>query len=160
VVRCQRGIVLGRDQVTRIVASPLRRALETATAIGTECRREVVVDFRLVDRDYGIFAGRRQGAVEKAWGSIEGAPGVEPSGEVRGRAMAALADAARDATEGAVVVVSHDAVIRLCLVACDPSLGDPAGLAQGTGHFNVVEIRSGTWRVLDVNVRPPTTLPR
>ena len=151
------GAALGCRGISRIVASPLRRTIETAAAIGAACGATVTADSRLIDRDYGPWAGRPAEDVESAWGSVEAAPGVEPAGDVRARAMAALADVACEAAGGTAAVVSHDVVIRLCLVACDPRLGDPGQLSQGTGRFNVLELRSGAWYVLGIDEDPVTS---
>jgi broad specificity phosphatase PhoE len=90
------------------------------------------------------------------WGSLDAAPGVEPATEVQGRVLAALTDIAENADGAAAVVVSHDAVNRIALVALDQSLGRPDELPQETGCLNTIEyhIEKGgslRWRVLSVN---------
>ena len=61
----------------RVVASPLARTVETATAFG----RPVDVDERWIELDYGTFDGR-------------------PIGEVPGRDLAALAERSRFRARG------------------------------------------------------------
>ena len=68
-----------------VVASPLRRAVETARYIAEECGLEVEIDDRLIDRDYGPWAGHSLEEVTAEFGSVDAAPGVEPRDVVRSR---------------------------------------------------------------------------
>lgn len=154
----QLAAVFAPLHVGAVVASPLARAQETASAIAAACGLPLEVDERLVDREYGEWAGKEQEEVEAAFGSVDAAPGVEPAATVRERAMEALTDVAGEAAGTAAVVVSHDVVLKLCLAACDPHLGDPARIRQATGRFNTLELRSGRWRVLGVNQDPARSL--
>lgn len=140
-------------QVRAVWTSPLRRALETAAPIAARARVPVGIDDRLVDRDYGRWAGWRVLEIEREWGSVDRAPGVERLVELSRRGCGALEDAARTA-EGAVVVVSHDAVIRTVLTTLDPRLGDPNLLSVRTGSVSVLERRPEGWSVLDVDRLP------
>ena len=148
------GAALGDKGVRVVVTSPLRRALQTAQAVASCAGIELETDPRLIDRDYGAWAGKSIEVVEARWGSMDGAPGVEPAAEVQARAWEALVDIERRAHGAAAVVVSHDVVNRLVLVAFDPRLGDPARLPQETGCFNTLDYRDGRWTVLSVNAVP------
>ncbi len=148
------GEAIGHRDLRLVVASPLRRATATAGPVARAAGLDVAIDPRLVDRDYGPWAGQAQDEVTARWGSLDAAPDVEPTSEVLARALAALADAARGADGGAAVVVSHDAVNRVLLAALDPGLGEAAAVPQDTGCFNVLEWRAGDWSVLSVNDHP------
>ncbi|HVX23400.1 MAG TPA: histidine phosphatase family protein [Acidimicrobiales bacterium] len=148
------GAALGRRGITVVVASPLRRAVDTAAAVAGQAGLSVETDVRLIDRGYGRWAGMRREAVEAQWGSLDDAPDVEPADDVRARAWDALNDLARRAAGGIAVAVSHDIVIRLALVTIDPELGDPELVPQGTGCFNTLEERGGRWTVVRVNEAP------
>ncbi len=148
------GAALGDRGARLVVASPLRRAVETARAVASRAHVDVEIDPRLIDRDYGQWAGRPKEAVEAQWGSLDDAPGVEPAAEVRARAWEALADIARQAQSEVAVVVSHDAVNRLTLATLDPGLADPDQLPQETGCFNSLDYRGGRWTVVSVNEVP------
>jgi broad specificity phosphatase PhoE len=148
------GAVLGSRVLSAVVASPLRRARETALPVADRAGREVAADRRLIDRDYGRWAGTRRESVVARWGSVDDAPGVEPLFVVRDRAVEGMADIAGRAGGGAVVVVSHDAVNRQVLVAFGADLGDPEELPQENGCFNTLEWRDGRWAVLGVNEFP------
>ena len=79
----------GRDQArsvgplvrsaTRVISSPLRRALDTAEALGTGLPIEV--DERWIEVDYGEFDGRPLGAVpDEVWVRWRSDPDFRPPG--------------------------------------------------------------------------------
>lgn len=150
------GFVLGSHaRVVAVVASPLRRAIETARIVAEPRGWTVDLDSGLVDRDYGEWAGRSRDEVVARWGTLDAAPGVEDVARLRSRSRVALdAAAARAGDEDAVVVVAHDVVNRLLLVDVDPALAPPDALPQATGCCNVLERRSGRWSVSAVGVVP------
>jgi glucosyl-3-phosphoglycerate phosphatase len=153
------GEALAAQAITRVVSSPLRRALETAGAVARRHALGTAVDDRLADRFYGEWAGVSAGEVVARWGSLDAAPGVEPPANVRRRALAALAAIAQEADGTVAAVVSHDAVIRIALAALDAGLGSPDQIPQGTACFNVLEYSEGSegnpnWRVRSVNENP------
>jgi broad specificity phosphatase PhoE len=148
------GAALCRRSPSAVIASPLRRAVQTARPVAECVGLEVATDQRLVDRDYGPWTGESRQSVIDRWGSVDDAPGVEPRSAVRDRAIAGLTDIARHNRGSTVVVVSHDAVNRQVLVAFDPGLGDPDAVPQENGCFNTLELRDGRWTVLTVNELP------
>jgi broad specificity phosphatase PhoE len=148
------GETLGPLQPSLVVASPLRRALETAQPVGDQAGRLVTTDHALLDRDYGRWSGTPKDAVLAHWGSLDAAPGVEPRSAVRDRAIAGLTDLARRWRGATVVAVSHDAVNREVLAALAVRLGDPDGIPQDNGCFNTLEWADGNWAVLGINQRP------
>ena len=72
-----------------VICSSLQRAVATAQAIGAAAGTPVTIDVRLNDRDYGPMTGLRRHEVEKRYGRIDYASGVEP--------VAVLAERARRA---------------------------------------------------------------
>ncbi|MCL2394516.1 MAG: histidine phosphatase family protein [Acidimicrobiaceae bacterium] len=148
------GSALADAGVRLVVASPLQRAVDTARPVAERAGLEVEIEARLIDRDYGSWAGQPRQAVIDRWGSLDRAPGVEAGGEVAERALQALADIAERARGAAAVVVSHDAVNRAVLSLLDPSLGDPEAVPQATGCYNVLERRGETWSIRSVNNIP------
>jgi broad specificity phosphatase PhoE len=148
------GVALGPALPSAVVASPLRRARQTAQPIADRAGREVTTDQRLIDRDYGQWAGRSRESVAAEWGSIDDAPGVEPIPVVRDRAVRGLTEIARRGRGGTVVAVSHDVVNRELLAAFDAALGDPDEIPQDNGCFNTLELRGEEWAVLSVNQIP------
>ena len=148
------GAALGPRRPSAVFASPLHRAVQTAVPVADRAGLPVVVDQRLGDRDYGPWTGISKDDVVARWGSVDDAPGVEPTSTVRERALAGLTDIARQHRGGTVVVVSHDAVNRQVLTALDESLGDPDRLPQANGCFNRLELRGGNWTVRSINESP------
>jgi broad specificity phosphatase PhoE len=150
--------VLQRVQPALIVSSPLQRAVETATVISAGCGVPVETDPRLIDRDYGRFAGQAREEVERRFGSLEEAPGVESSSEVLARAGAALDDTVERLGEGTGVVVAHDVVNRLLLAALDWTRFDgPDAVPQHTGGYNVLHRWGTRWIVGSVDIPPSTS---
>jgi len=137
-----------------VVASPLRRAVQTAEHIATQVGADVETDLRLVDRDYGAWAGMTAGAVEEQWGSVDDAPGVEPVDHVRSRAWEAICEISERGAGGLAIAVSHDAVLRLLLSAVEPRLGDPGAIEQATGCLDALRRHKDRWELLIVNYVP------
>lgn len=140
---------LGRAQATaaaavvghaaRVVSSPLRRARETAAALGPA----VDVDERWIEVDYGEYDERPLAEVPAdvwaRWRSdlAFAPPGGESLQAVGERVRAACADLADEAAERDVVIVSHVSPLKAA-VAWALGVGDevtwrmfvaPAGLA-------------------------------
>jgi broad specificity phosphatase PhoE len=149
------GDVIGRQKLQLVVSSPLKRAVDTATQVATRAGLEVEIDERLIDRDYGPWAGKSRGEVIARWGSLNAAPEIESEADVFTRAMDALIDVSRRVPGGVAVMVSHDAVNRLLLLALDSTFDDVDELPQDTGCFNVIEHRDGQWSVKSINNIPP-----
>jgi glucosyl-3-phosphoglycerate phosphatase len=148
------GSALGDAGVRLVVASPLQRAVDTARPVAERAGLEVEIEPRLIDRDYGSWAGRSRTEVVERWGSLDRAPGVEPVDEVAERALEALADLAERVRGAAAVAVSHEAVNRAVLSLLDPTFGDADQVPQATGSYNLFERLGDTWSVLSVNNLP------
>lgn len=128
----------------QVCSSPLRRALQTAELIAHAAGVTVDVEDGLQDRDYGRWAGQPRVEVERQWGSIDAAPGVEPATAVADRVLGLLG---RIAGPFPVALVSHDAVISAALHALRPELGDAADIHLGTARCSVLSRQDGTWVV-------------
>jgi broad specificity phosphatase PhoE len=111
--------------VDRVVSSPLRRAVETASAFGVP----VDVDDRWIELDYGDWDERRLGDVAPAeWAAWRADATWEPPG---GESLATLGTRVREACESLaaeaadrdVVVVSHVSPIKAA-VAWALGVGD------------------------------------
>ena len=126
---------LGREQAAalaasvagarRVVCSPLRRARETAAALGLR----VEVDERWIELDYGELDGRPLGEVPadlwRRWRSDVGfaPPGGESLAALGARVRTACDDLAGETAEADVVVVSHVSPIKAA-VAWALGVGD------------------------------------
>ena len=147
---------IGRSGLGLVVASPLLRAMDTAAHIAARAGVELQIDDRLIDRDYGSWAGKPKADLIARWGSLDGAPDVEPAAEVFARSLDAFRDVANRLESGAAALVTHDAVLQLLLPALDPSLEQNAPIPQATGCFNVVDAQGEGWQVTRLNVSPAT----
>lgn len=143
------------NPVAMVISSPLQRAVQTARAITATTGSGLSVDGRLVDRDYGPWAGTAAGEVVARFGSLDAAPGVEPSEQVLARATSALDDLAGRVQPGLVVLVSHDVVIRTVLAALDPTLGPVDTVPQHTARWNLLRRVQDRWVVEQVDHTGP-----
>ena len=146
--------VLSALRPIRIVSSPLRRAVETAQAISSHLGLDVTVDERLIDRDYGPWAGTTEAEVVSEFGSLDDAPGVESRHALLARARDALDAVLPLLTEGPVVLVAHDAVNRALLADLAPELLTRGPIEQHTACWNMMVREPGRWRVTRVNEVP------
>jgi probable phosphoglycerate mutase len=150
------GSVLAHTHPVRVYCSPLDRAVRTAQIIGELCDAHVSPDQRFMDRDYGPWTGEVRAEVITRFGSVDAAPGVEPTASVLERARpaldAVLDDAAAAGLEAPVVVVTHDAVIKPLIAAIDPRRTD---LTTPTGSWNELVREGGVWTVVLVDQVPP-----
>jgi broad specificity phosphatase PhoE len=109
-----RAVAAALPPPDRVIASPLRRALDTAAAFGCA----VEVDDRWIELDYGDLDGRPVSTVPadlwERWRSDPtAAPGSgEPLANLGGRVREACATLLHDASEGVVVVVTHVSPIK------------------------------------------------
>lgn len=143
------------NPVAMVISSPLQRAVQTARAITSTTGSGLLLDDRLIDRDYGPWAGLAASEVAARFGSLDAAPGVEPSERVLARATCALDDHAERAQPGLLVLVSHDAVIRTVLTGLDPGLGDPHTVPQRTACWNLLRRVNNAWVVEQVDQTGP-----
>lgn len=145
--------LLGERRVAKIASSPLRRAVQTATAIGVSLPAAPAVQIAegLMDRDYGRWAGHSRIDVERRFGSLDAADGVEAPADVAERARYVLDAQVPLLTSGPVVLVAHDAVNRLLLASLDPSLGPADTIGQDTACWNLLSYHHDSWHVELVN---------
>ncbi|MFI6594620.1 histidine phosphatase family protein [Nonomuraea sp. NPDC050536] len=142
---------------TMIVSSDLRRANDTALALGRIVGLDVSVDKDFRERGGGAWEGMTRDEIAARWpaeyASWE-APDGEPVTEVAGRVGAALRRWASKLEEkGLLVVASHGAALRLGI--CD-LLGLPEPLWSALGglgncSWSVLEEGRKGWRLLEHN---------
>jgi broad specificity phosphatase PhoE len=81
---------------------------------------------------------------DRSMGSIDAAPGVEPTEAALSRAQPAFDEWGvwAESQHESVVVVTHDAVIRPLLARIAPTLPP---LSVPTGSYQVLQYETGTW---------------
>lgn len=97
-----------------IISSPLVRAYETALAVADAlgyARDAIVIDARLMERDFGELAGRPIGLHPEAMQS--GAMGVESDHALRLRSQAVIDDVVRQYQGRTILLVSHNGVGKM-----------------------------------------------
>lgn len=140
------------ERPLRIVTGPLTRTRQTATAIASLCGAEITVDPRLVDRDYGRWAGELADDLQLRFGAdLAYLPGAESLAHVEDRAQAVLDEQVEPSPRGPVVLVAHDAVNRLLLHTLAPNDGPADTIEQRTACWNAIECTSTGWQVQTVN---------
>jgi broad specificity phosphatase PhoE len=148
-----------------VYASPLRRALETATPLAVHRRLVPVVHEGLREIDFGEIEGSRYEEVEqgrpdlfRSWMSDPTGvsfPGGESFAEVRLRVLAAVEEIRARHRGGGIALVAHGGVTR-AIVAASLSMPDEAlfRLDQAYGAVSVVDWLGETpiLRVLNASI--------
>ena len=108
-------------RATSIVASPMIRTQETATAISRRLGRAVVTDPRLAEGDFGEWEGLTSDEIEERWpGQLRdwhetgtfAIPGGESIAQTGQRLAGAMDDLIASSLGKTVVVVSHAVALR------------------------------------------------
>lgn len=137
------GRSFGEVRLDLVVSSPLTRAVDTARALVAASGLAPSIDERLKDRSYGEWAGKAPADLERRFGSVDRAPGVEPWSEVESRALAAVGEAILTAGHkvqgpAQIAIVTHEAILRALL-----------GRVLGTVSPTEIELPTGCWSELD-----------
>jgi broad specificity phosphatase PhoE len=146
-----------------VLSSPVRRAIQTADAIGQRVGLPVHIDPAFAEVYFGDWTGRRfedlrHDPAWQAWNGFRSTAGV-PSGEtmlaVQARAVAGLQHCAADHDNAEVVVVSHADVIKAVLAHF---IGTPLDLMRrieiGPGSVSQLMLYAEDAKILAVNIRP------
>jgi len=140
---------LGRVlQPDRVVSSPLRRARETAAALGLEV--EVEVDERWIELDYGDMEGTPTAEVPvETWAEWRADVCYHPEGgesllELSERVGRACEDLVADARTRDVVVVTHVSPVKAA-VAWALGVGCEVSWRTFVGPASISRIAIGPW---------------
>ncbi len=147
------------EGISKVVASSLHRARETAEVIACHLRVPLEVDDNLREIDYGEWEGRlvddllRDSPQFKAFRSNPERvcpPGGESVAEVAERMWRALRRHAHG--EGAVALVGHRTANRLLICkVLDAPLSKYRSLGQGLACLNLLEVDKGGVRIVIIN---------
>ncbi|WP_067491381.1 histidine phosphatase family protein [Actinomadura hibisca] len=143
---------------TTILASPLRRAADTAQALADVTGLTPVHDRDLIERDGGEWEGLTSREIRERYPAEHAAwqpPGGETSAQVAKRVGTALDRALDDLPPtGLLVVASHGAALRLGM---SHLLGLPEQVWERLGGLSncswsvLAEMRDGGWRLVEHN---------
>jgi len=107
------GGVLARHRFELIVASPLSRAMETATIIARRLGMPLPLPLpALVERHYGEAEGATREDLDRLFPGNTPVPGREERSEVQKRVIRALNDLAIRHPHADIIAVTHGGVIR------------------------------------------------
>lgn len=135
-----------------VISSPLRRAVQTATAIARRHGLAVTAEPGLIDRDYGPWAGQRRADIESDHGPVDELPGVEPLTQLTARVTATFQRLTGVAASRPVVAVAHDVVNRVLLAdLCPERFPSPDDVPQRTGCWNQLELGAAGWGITVVD---------
>ncbi len=151
---CELGKLFTGVPLVAVVTSPLRRARATARQVASATSAPLLIDPRLVDRDYGPWTGMPEVQARALVGGFVTPLGAEPLSVLKERVLAAFGDAVEYGASGPVALVAHDAVNRILLTELVPHLGDPARLPQPTGCWNGLKRAGDGWEAQAVGVLP------
>ena len=133
------GTLLTRRPITRVVASPLSRARETAEIIARELGLpEPELRDALVERNYGDAEGLSFHEVDVRFSRDLEVHGRDTRDEVTARVIPVLQALAAEHPGESIVVVSHGGAIRAALLAAEPD-GGFGPITNGSVHSFHVE---------------------
>ena len=148
--------------VTRLVSSPVRRAVQTAEPIAAALGMAPIIDQAFAEIDFAGWTGMRFDALAqepawRAWNAFRGTarvPGGETMLEVQARAIRAMLRLHEAWPEGEVVIVSHADVIKAILVHILGAPLDLLGRLQiDPGSMSWIVLTEGDARVVGVNLK-------
>lgn len=128
------GMLLTRRPITRVVASPLSRARETAEIIASQLALgDPELRDAFVERNYGAAEGLDFHEIDVRYPPGIEVPGRESREEVAARVIPALQALAAEQPGEAIVVVSHGGAIRAALLTAEPR-GGFGPITNGSVH--------------------------
>lgn len=155
---------LGKLPLRAVFSSPLRRALETATAIAKPHGLAVRVEPGLIEMDVGDLDGityqemhARYPDLLQAWKKDAGAvrlPGGETVAEILARSWPVLRKALAGEGRGPAVLVSHAFILQsLVCKAMDIPLTRFDGVCHDLAAMTVLQFRNGRAAIMSLNDR-------
>lgn len=129
------GRLLARRSWDGIFASPLSRAMETATIIASELGLGAPGPIpALVERNYGLAEGMTDREVSHNFPGATPVPGREPRADLADRVMPALLRLADEHKGEHLIVVGHGAVIRTVLMSTGAPVLRGVPITNGSIH--------------------------
>lgn len=145
------GELMAGLPITRVLASPLQRAIHTAEPVAAAAQVAVEPIAGLNDRDYGEWTGVERSEVVSRFGSINAAPGVESVQTLEDRVLAAFNALLQDSAGPAIAIVGHDATNRALLMRLIPELKEAP---QANGCWNQIDWDGTRWQLRVLNAVP------
>lgn len=153
---------LAKREPEAVVASDLRRAVQTAGELARRTGLEITTDPGLREQNFGDWEGLAHDDIARRWpeeqavwesGDSQAAP---PGGESRAQAGLRVAEAIRrhaEAVEGTLVVTGHGASLRCAVAALLGDVDEWYRLGSfGNAHWGTLELRRRGWALREYNV--------
>ncbi|MGM9986630.1 MAG: histidine phosphatase family protein [Bacillaceae bacterium] len=151
------ALFLKNEKWDILIASPLQRAVETATIIGKEVGVTTVeMDERFIERNFGEVSGKY---IIDAKHKItdNSAIGLEQEEEIQARCLNGLIDVAKRYEGKAIIIVAHSHAIKGILSAIDSSRFH-FGIQLDNACANFLSYKNGVFHVNAFNVSQHITV--
>jgi probable phosphoglycerate mutase len=153
---------LGRRPITRVIASPLERTIETAQPLGRRLDVEVETQEEFGEIRFGAWTGRSLSELDpleqwQRWNRERASapiPGGEMMLEVQQRVVSGIARVSRESPDGVVAIVSHGDPIRAAICHyLGLSLDCLLRFEIATASVSEIEVMQTEGRAVEVNRR-------
>lgn len=153
---------LSAFKIRKIYSSPLKRALQTAEAVGKRLNLKPIPENDLIEINYGKWQGLAVDEVQKKYRALyakwlktpgkTAIPGGETLKRARTRVSLKLNKILNQYRNGDIVIVAHEVIIKVILCKL-LNLSDNFfwKLKQDTGAITILEYHNGVSAILSLN---------
>lgn len=146
---------LSQEEWDVIVASPLSRAVDTASYIAEACGMDnegIVLDERFIEREFGYASGKPVKGIYEAVQADdrERIPGLESEDEMRSRVLEGMQHLVETHPGKRIIVVCHSHAIKAALSAVDETYTFRHAMRNACSNYITYE--DGRFYVKAVNV--------
>lgn len=146
---------LSQEEWDVIVASPLSRAVDTASYIAEACGMDnegIVLDERFIEREFGYASGKPVKGIYEAVQADdrERIPGLESEDEMRSRVLEGMQHLVETHPGKRIIVVCHSHAIKAALSAVDDTYTFRHAMRNACSNYITYE--DGRFYVKAVNV--------
>lgn len=146
---------LSQEEWDVIVASPLSRAVDTASYIAEACGMDnegIVLDERFIEREFGYASGKPVKGIYEAVQADdrERIPGLESEDEMRSRVLEGMQHLVEAHPGKRIIVVCHSHAIKAALSAVDDTYTFRHAMRNACSNYITYE--DGRFYVKAVNV--------
>nr|WP_240544548.1 histidine phosphatase family protein [Exiguobacterium algae] len=146
---------LSQEEWDVIVASPLSRAVDTASYIAEACGMDnegIVLDERFIEREFGYASGKPVKGIYEAVQADdrERIPGLESEDEMRSRVLEGMQHLVETHPGKRIIVVCHSHAIKAALSAVDETYTFRHAMRNACSNYITYE--NGQFYVKAVNV--------
>lgn len=149
------AVFLSQEEWDVIVASPLSRAVDTASYIAEACGMDnegIVLDERFIEREFGYASGKPVKGIYEAVQADdrERIPGLESEDEMRSRVLEGMQHLVETHPGKRIIVVCHSHAIKAALSAVDDTYTFRHAMRNACSNYITYE--DGRFYVKAVNV--------